>query len=293
MLVKTIWNRVHKQPGFLYAWGDVQDNDDGELSLLIPVRPRARCSGGGKRRSGYACPSVAASSSRSGGRALKALVTAIAVILTTAACDGPVGPEGPAGPQGEQGEKGLPGQDGADGDTQPWSIHIAPADLRNAGGDFWPAPTFGSGVSAAGVAFNDGVFGRVWYGLQLPGHYAAGSDIQVDMRWIPVSGFGAPTFPCDSVWWANSPVVSRADSSGFVVGTTWEIPRGFDETQTLLTATQDQFDNSITSETYMTIDGTDLQPGDMLTVALNRDGDEVADTCEGMMITGLTAHPGS
>lgn len=56
MQVKTILNRVHKQPGFVYEHAELRD-EGGELSLIVQVRPharsRARCSGCGKRRSGY------------------------------------------------------------------------------------------------------------------------------------------------------------------------------------------------------------------------------------------------
>lgn len=56
MQVKTILNRVHKQPGFVYGHTELRD-EGGELSLIVQVRPharsRARCSGCGKRRSGY------------------------------------------------------------------------------------------------------------------------------------------------------------------------------------------------------------------------------------------------
>ena len=152
--------------------------------------------------------------------------------------------------------------------------------------------TFGSGTSAAGIAFNDGVFGRVWAGFQLPWNYVGGTNVQIDMHWIPVSGFGAHVFPCNVVFWANGPYVHRPDVAAFYLGSTWEIPRGFDNTQTRLPATNDLFTGSIISQTYMTIDGTNLQPGDMVNFALNRDGDETDDTCEGIMVTGLEVHAG-
>ena len=182
--------------------------------------------------------------------------------------------------------------------AQPWSVHIAPSDLETnrwdsgngVAQDFWPAITFANGVNGIGMAFNDGLFSRVYYGFQLPASYQAGVDVIVEMDWLPVSGFGLPVLPCDSVWWANSPFVSRPDSAGFYAGTTWEIPRGFDTTATRLPATADLFNNDIVSRTYMTIDGANLQPGDMLNVALNRDGDETDDTCEGIMVTGLLVH---
>ena len=43
----------------------------------------------------------------------------------------------------------------------------------------------------------------------------------------------------------------------------------------------------------MKIDGTNLQPGDRINLSLNRDGDEIDDTCEGMMVTGLVVHESS
>ncbi len=175
---------------------------------------------------------------------------------------------------------------------RPWSIHIAASDLdaNRSSTEFWPALTFGSGVTAAGMAFNDGVFSRVWYGFQVPPEYVAGTDIQVDMGWIPVSGFGAPVLPCDSVWSANGPYVSRPDAAGFTVSETWEIPNNFAVDETRLRATPDLFANSIVSTTYMLIDGDQLLPGDALAIALNRRGADAADTCEGMLITGLIVH---
>lgn len=56
MLVKTILNRVNKQPGFVYGRAELLDEGAG-LSLHVQVRPharnRGRCSGCGKRRAGY------------------------------------------------------------------------------------------------------------------------------------------------------------------------------------------------------------------------------------------------
>lgn len=141
------------------------------------------------------------------------------------------------------------------------------------------------------MAFNDDVFGRVWYGFTLPERYAPGTDVAVDMRYSPISGFGAPVLPCDSVWWVNAPRVNRPGEGGFTVGTTWAIPRGFDNTQTRVGASQAMFDGSQVAETTMTMEGTDLRPGDQVNFALNRDGDEADDTCEGMMITGLVVRP--
>lgn len=55
MLLKTILNRVQKQPGFVYA--DVRLIERPWLELEVEVRPRAnsraRCSGCGRRRPGY------------------------------------------------------------------------------------------------------------------------------------------------------------------------------------------------------------------------------------------------
>ena len=52
----------------------------------------------------------------------------------------------------------------------PWSIYIAPSDMDNVGATF-PGITLASGISALGMAFNNGVFGRVYYGFQLPANY--------------------------------------------------------------------------------------------------------------------------
>ena len=55
MLVKTILNRVHKFPSFVYD--DVVLRQDDELALEVHLRPRANsrpiCSGCGRRHSGY------------------------------------------------------------------------------------------------------------------------------------------------------------------------------------------------------------------------------------------------
>jgi len=56
MQVKTILNRVHKQPGFVYGKAELREEQDG-LALTIAVRPhernRARCSGCNKKRPSY------------------------------------------------------------------------------------------------------------------------------------------------------------------------------------------------------------------------------------------------
>ncbi len=173
--------------------------------------------------------------------------------------------------------------------ARPWSIHIGPEDMDNAGAT-WPNITFGSGTSALGMAFNDGVFGRVYLSFQLPDHYVAGTDLRMDLNWIPISGFGLPVFPCDVIFWTNDARVQRPGEEILVVGDTWEIPRGFDATATRLTATQNLFDDDIVSGTYTVIDGSALLPGDMLSTTLNRDGDEFDDTCEGIMVTGLEVY---
>ncbi len=169
---------------------------------------------------------------------------------------------------------------------QPWSIAIAAADLQPSGSGNWPAITFGSGI-ATGMAFDDGVFSRVFYGIALPERYNAGADLEVEMRWLPITGFGAPVLPCDSVWWANNPVVNRPGSAGVIAATTWQPPRGGNTSQTRVTATAAQFNTDTVGTATMTIAGSALQPGDILNLTLNRDGDEVDDTCEGMMVTGL------
>ena len=70
----------------------------------------------------------------------------------------------------------------------PWSIYIAPSDMDNVGATF-PGVTLASGISALGMAFNDGVFGRVYYGFQLPANYRAGTDVQIDMSWTAILRF--------------------------------------------------------------------------------------------------------
>ena len=155
----------------------------------------------------------------------------------------------------------------------------------------WPAITFASGVDAIGMAFEDDAFGRVHYGFRLPGNYTAGADIVVEMRYLAVSGFGAPAFPCDSVWWANGPYVHRPGEPVASAGTTWAIPNGFDAGETRLTSTNQLYVDNVISSTTMTISGANLRPGDELTLTLNRDGLEAADTCAGMMVTGLLVRP--
>src|SRR5579862_8073478 len=55
MLVKTILNRLEKQPGFVY--GLIRLVEGRQLHIEVEIRPRAgvrgRCSGCGKRRPGY------------------------------------------------------------------------------------------------------------------------------------------------------------------------------------------------------------------------------------------------
>lgn len=188
----------------------------------------------------------------------------------------------------------------AKADAHPWSIHIAPSDFEtnrwddgnddSYGADYWPAVNDGGIFNPAGLAFPDGYYLRAWYGLQLPAAYQAGTDVQVDMRWLPVSNFGSPVFPCESMWSASIPSVSRADAPAFSATTSWEFP-GSGPFNTLLPATQAQYDNHVTAETYMIIDGTDLMPGDMVSVELVRDSRPITpDSCAGISITGLEIH---
>ncbi len=173
---------------------------------------------------------------------------------------------------------------------QPWEIYIGPNDMLP-GTSPQPTTNFASGVNAIGMQFNDGVIGRVFYSFKLPANYVAGTDVAVDMRYLAISGFGAPVFPCDSVWWTNAPFVNRPDAEITYITTTWEVPRGFDATQTRLTSTLSQYNANVLSNTTMTIEGSTLLPGDEINLTLNRDGDETDDTCEGMMVTGLLVYP--
>lgn len=50
---------------------------------------------------------------------LKSFFVAFALVMITAACDGPVGPEGPVGADGAQGPRGPEGEDGARGPRGP------------------------------------------------------------------------------------------------------------------------------------------------------------------------------
>jgi hypothetical protein len=68
-------------------------------------------------------------------------------------------------------------------DAQPWEIYISPNEMQRSGST-WPAVTFASGVDAIGMAYNDGEFGRAYYGFKLPGNYEAGTDVAVDMRYL-------------------------------------------------------------------------------------------------------------
>jgi hypothetical protein len=155
----------------------------------------------------------------------------------------------------------------------------------------WPAVTFASGVNALGMAFNDGVFGRAHYEFRLPVNHVAGTDVAIDMRYLAVSGFGAPVFPCTSVWWSNGPFVNRPGEPVEFGTTEWAIPNGIFANETRLTSTNQLYVDSVISSTTMTIDGTDLRPGDELSLTLNRDGLDSNDTCEGMMVTGLLVRP--
>ena len=97
----------------------------------------------------------------------------------------------------------------------PWSIYIAPSDMENVGATF-PGVTLASGISALGMAFNDGVFGR--RGLRLPTpRQLPGRNRRPDRHVLDRdSGFGAPVFPCDSVWWSNGPY-ANPDRCGHVL----------------------------------------------------------------------------
>lgn len=109
--------------------------------------------------------------------------------------------------------------------SQPWEIYIGPNDMLP-GTTPQPTTNFASGVNAIGMQFNDGVTGRVFYSFKLPANYVAGTDVAVDMRYLAISGFGAPVFPCNSVWWANAPFVNRPDAEITYITTTWRFPAG-------------------------------------------------------------------
>lgn len=57
MQLKTILNRVHRSPGFVYGEAQLVEGKGGSLALQVRVTPdqrtRARCSGCGERRPGY------------------------------------------------------------------------------------------------------------------------------------------------------------------------------------------------------------------------------------------------
>ncbi len=58
MLVKTILNRIEKQPGFVYCAVRLEETVWGpeiEVDILPRANGRARCSGCRRRRAGYRC----------------------------------------------------------------------------------------------------------------------------------------------------------------------------------------------------------------------------------------------
>ena len=75
---------------------------------------------------------------------------------------------------------------------QPWKIRLSAFDLVGPSGGF-PAPTTGSGVIGYGMGYNDGVFGRAWFGFGLPDNYSPGTD--VDTAAIAGLGAGTPVRP--------------------------------------------------------------------------------------------------
>ena len=169
----------------------------------------------------------------------------------------------------------------------PWSVSVGSTDLvpnSNLVGLF----SLGGPTGQTGMAFDPDGNGTVFLSFGLPEGYTAGTDVRLDVAMAAVTGFGVPVFPCDAVWRIGTLRVTRVGGSTIEPATAWDAPSTADDFTTV-SWSQRLFDTRTIVGTPLTIDGDGLQPGDRVTGVLVRFGNDVADTCRGMMVVGLTA----
>lgn len=178
--------------------------------------------------------------------------------------------------------------------TQPWSESM-PVTAAH-----WTSLSVSYKVAGGGSDGTEGLWidtsenlGRFFVGFTLPPQYAAGSDVVVRMGWAAESDNATG---CGFNVWINDLDVARPGEQVLRPTATWEDPLGFNQDVTVLEAPTSlgpgEGSNIVAQGTYFTIDGTDLQPGDHVQIALARDVDEDTDTCtESLIILGLNAEP--
>ncbi len=180
--------------------------------------------------------------------------------------------------------------------TGPWSVPLAPAaatyDEPNA--DFIVQGGGSSGTT--GLYLLEAGFGRFYHGFVLPPQYVAGSDLRLDMTWAAETSNATG---CTFRFEVNQFAVYRGGSTVLRPSGTWETPApGFSSfPSTLLVAPTSLGAGNgfslVVQDTFLTVDGDELQPGDHVMIALNRRaGGEATDTCTAAMIVlGLAVGP--
>ncbi len=172
-------------------------------------------------------------------------------------------------------------------ETAPWEVDISPTDLVPNGAG-WPSMlALGGAQAAAGMAFDPDASGTVFVSFTLPADYVPGTDVEVELALSAIGGFGAPTFPCDSVWRMGSVRAARFGTSTFDIEPVWDDPFGADDFTRILWSER-QFDGREVSGARLSLDGRGLAPGSQLTTTLVRFGSDANDTCRGMMIVGMS-----
>jgi len=163
----------------------------------------------------------------------------------------------------------------------PWSVGIPFGDLVNFSA-FGPVAQF-----LTGIGFSSDSNGVVLLGFRLPPEYVAGSDVRVDV----LMGFpqlGGDPFPCVSVWRFFGAIGNRFGADAIDLTASW-VQTGPSSDIVEIPWTQDDFDQRTIGGGTVTIDGTDLEPGDHVTAILTRHGNDADDTCRTLLVSGLTA----
>jgi hypothetical protein len=181
--------------------------------------------------------------------------------------------------------------------TGPWSIPLAPAAATYDGVNAIFNVQGGGSSGTTGLYLLEAGFGRFHHGFVLPPQYVAGTDLRLDMTWAAETSNATG---CTFRFEANQFTVYRGGSTVLRPSAAWETPApGFGGSfpSTLLVAPTSlgagNGFNLVVQDTFLTVDGAQLQPGDHVMIALNRRaGAEATDTCtDDMIVLGLAVGP--
>lgn len=176
-----------------------------------------------------------------------------------------------------------------------WMVPMAPAAATNDGTNAFFSVAGGGSSGTTGLYLLESGFGRFHHGFALPDQYQAGTDVRVDITW------GAETnnaTGCAFRFELNQLDFYREGSQIIRPSAEFENPLpsiGFPRTNLIAPASLGAGNGfqMVTQHTFLTIDGTQLQPGDHAMIALNRRaGAEAADTCtNAMIVLGMSVGP--